>query len=161
MLRRVKVLVFERAVVFRLERFVRILEPGIHWVTGRVTRVDMRRQDLPVDFGPVFTHDGVPVGVEARIAFRIADPERALRRVDRPERHLLVDAAAAVVRTVSNVRMDELAPAHNRMEFDIQDRLDLEASTYGVRIEDVLVLRIRYPRAVRRRMKRNEAPGLG
>ena len=46
------------------------------------------------------------------------------------------------------------------MELDIQDRLDFETSTYGVRIEEVQVLEVRYPRAIRRRMKRNEVPGL-
>ena len=152
---------FERAVLFRHSRFFRLLGPGWHWTRDSVVaRLDLRRQDVSVDAGPAWTRDGVPVGVLARVVYRIAEPELAVKWVDRPDQHLQIDALATVLRTVSTLGMVELAPAHNRMELDIQDRLDFEASTYGVRIEEVQVFEVRYPRAIRRRMKRNEVPGL-
>jgi regulator of protease activity HflC (stomatin/prohibitin superfamily) len=159
MFKRVKVHEFEKGLLFRNGRYLRLLEPGIHWIRGEVTLVDMRRRDTMVDTGPVLTRDLVPVGVLSRVSYRVTDPEAALLKVHKYDAYLDYDAMAAIHRSVSTVAMADLAAEHLRLEHQVHDRLALEVASYGVRVEDVAILEIRFPRALRRKLKRMEVPG--
>lgn len=159
MFKLMKVMEYQRGVLFRDGRFVRLLEPGLHVVRGEVALVDLRRRLRSVD-AVVQAKDGVPVGVELMVAFRVADPRAAVVRAEDYSWLLANDARAAVYRAVSKFRVTDLPEAHNRLEEDVQDRLALEAESYGVRVEDVSVRQVRYPRALRRKLKRMEVPGL-
>jgi regulator of protease activity HflC (stomatin/prohibitin superfamily) len=160
MFRRVKVHEYERGLLFRDGRFVKALDPGFHWVRGDVKVVDVRRRDTMVDVGPVLTRDLVPVGIRLMVAYRVRDPEAAVLRSFEYRTHLVNDATASVHRAVSPVPMAELAAEHNRLEQSIQDRLALEVVSYGLRVEDVSILQVRFPRALRRKLKRMEVGAL-
>jgi len=56
--------------------------------------------------------------------------------------------------------MADLAEEHNQLEQSIQDRLALEVAAYGLRVEDVSIIQVRFPRALRRKLKRMEVGGL-
>ena len=161
MVRRVKVRANERGLLYRRGRFVRVLEPGVTWMLGgvEVDLVDMRRRRVFVDAAPAQLKDGVPVGLEAMVSFRVTDPVKA-RDVDDAEWHVGNDARAALYRAAATVALAELTGSRARLEADALDRLSLEASTYGMRIEDLAVLEIRYPRWIRRQLKRVGTPGL-
>jgi regulator of protease activity HflC (stomatin/prohibitin superfamily) len=156
MFKRLKVWEFERGVLFRDARFVRVLEPGFHWVRGDVTTVDVRRRDTLVDVGPVLTRDLVPLGVRLKVSYRVVDAKAALLQSFEFRTQLVNDATASVHRTLSLVAMAELAAEHNRLEQSIQDRLALEVVAYGLRVEDLSIIQVRFPRAVRRKLKRME-----
>ena len=151
----------ERGLVYRQGRSVRVLEPGAYWVFGPVSvfHVDMRRRRVFVDVAPVQLKDGIPVGMEAMVTFRVTDPVKA-RTVDDAEWHVGSDARAALYRAAATVPLAELTGSRARLEADALDRLSLEVSTYGMRIEDLAVLEIRYPRWIRRQLKRVGTPGL-
>jgi len=133
MIRRVKIAEFEKGLLLRNGRLVRVLDPGVHWVGGEGVAFDLRRRDTEVDAAPVLTRETVPIGV-----------------------HLRVDAVAAVHRSLSKVAVTEVGAEHNRLENEIQDRLALEATGYGLRVEDVAIVQVRFPKAVRRKLKRME-----
>ena len=156
MFRRVKVSEFEKALLLRDGRFVRLLEAGVHWVRGELIAVDVRRRDTVVEAAPVLTRDLVPVGVRARLAYRVSDPVAAVMRSYDYRSILANDAVASIHRSVSRVSMADLAAEHNRLETLIQDRLALELTSYGVRIEDVAIVQVRLPRAIRKKLKRME-----
>jgi regulator of protease activity HflC (stomatin/prohibitin superfamily) len=159
MFKRVKVLEFEKGLLFRDGRYLRLLEPGVHWVRGEVTLIDLRRRQTMVEAGPVLTRDLVPVGVLLTIRYRVTDPEAALLQVHKYGAHLDYDAVAAIHRSLSTVAMADLAAEHLRLEHQIHDRLALEVASYGVRVEDVAIVQVRFPRAIRRKLKRQEVPG--
>jgi len=158
MLHRVTILEFERGLQLRNGRIVRVLAPGTHWVLGRVERADLRLRSVEVDAGGVRTREEIPVGVAARITYRLTDPAAAFVRVRSVAAQLQADARAAIVRTMASAVVGALAREHLRLEQQVQDRLSLDAHAYGTRVEDVAILPIRYPRALRRRWKQGEAP---
>jgi len=160
MFHRVKVSEFEKGLLLRDGRFVRVLDAGVHWVRGEVIAADLRRRDTEVDAAPVWTRDLVPVGVRIRISYQVTDPAATILRSFEYRAHLANDAAASVHRSVSRVAMGDLAEEHNRLEDEIRDRLSLETASYGVRVEDVAIIQVRFPRAIRRKLKRMEATGL-
>jgi len=159
MFKRVKVNEYERALLFREGRFLRLLDPGIHWVRGETVLVDVRRRQTMVEAAPVRTRDLVPVGVLMMVTYRVTDPQAALLQACKFDAHLDYDAVAAVHRSVSTVAMADLAAEHLRLEHLIHDRLALEVSSYGLRVEDVAIVQVRFPRAIRRHLKRMEVPG--
>ena len=160
MFKRLKVWEFERGILFRDGRFVEVLEPGFHWVRGEVPTVDLRRRDTMVDVGPVLTRELVPVGVRLMVSYRVRDPKAALLQSFEFRTQLVNDATAAVHRELSPLPMADLSAEHNRLEERIQDRLALEVVSYGLRVEDVSILQVRFPRALRRKFKRMEVGGL-
>ena len=159
MFKRVKVNEHERALLFREGRFLRLLDPGCHWIRGETVLVDVRRRDTMIDAAPVLTRDLVPVGVRLQVAWRVTDPRTAVLQSTEFRAHLVNDAVASVHRSVSPVAMADLAAEHNRLENTIQDRLALEAVSYGLRVEDVAIVQVRFPRALRRKLKRMEVTG--
>lgn len=159
MFKRVKVHEFERGLLFREGRFLRLLDPGMHWIRGEVTLVDVRRRDTMVEAAPVLTRDLVPVGVRLKVSYRVSDPRAALLQSYEYRAHLVNDAVTSVHRSLSQVATADLAGEHNRLEETIHDRLALEAVSYGLRVEDVGIVQVRFPRALRRQMKRMEVSG--
>jgi len=159
MFHRVKISEFEKGLLLRNGRLVRLLGPGVHWVRGEVVAFDLRRRDTPVDAAPVLTRDAVPVGVCLRVTYRVSDPAAAYLRVYAYRDHLFNDTVAAAYRSFSKVALLELGSEHNRLEVEIQDRLALEAADYGLRVEDVALVQVRFPKALRRKLKRMESFG--
>lgn len=160
MFKRVTVSEFEQAVLFRDGRFLRLLDPGVHWIRGNTVLVDLRRRDTEVLAAPVRSRDLVPFGVRMMVSYRVKDAAAALLRAYDYRAHLVNDAVAAAHRVVSPVAMADLSAEHNRMEREIQDRLSLEAVSYGLRVEDVSILEFRFPRALRKKLKKMEVSGL-
>lgn len=159
MFKRVKVLEFEKGLLFRDGRYLRLLEPGVHWIRGEVTLVDLRRRQTMVDGAPVHTRDLVPVGILMMVTYRVTDPEAALLQDCKYDSSLDYDAVAAIHRSVSTVAMADLAAEHLRLEQQVHDRLSLEVSSYGLRVEDVAIVQVRFPRAIRKKLKRQEVSG--
>lgn len=160
MFKRVTVSEFEKALLFRDGRFVRLLEPGAHWVRGEAVAVDLRRRDTEVLAAPVRSRELVPFGVRLRVSYRVKDPLAALLQAFEYRAHLVNDAVSTVHRVVSPVALADLSAEHNRMEQQIQDRLALEVVSYGLRVEDVSILEFRFPRALRKKLKMTEVTGL-
>jgi len=156
MFKRFTVSEFEQALLFRDGRFVRLLDPGVHWIRGDAVRVDLRRRDMEVDVAPVHTLDQVPVGVRLMVAFRVTDPKAAILQGVDYRLHLAHDAMAAVHRSVSAVPMAGLSAAHRTLEHQLHDRMSLETASYGVRVVDVAIVQVRFPRAIRKKLKRME-----
>jgi len=154
--KRITVSEFERALLFRDGRFLRLLDPGVHWIRGSAVLVDVRRRNTPVDVAPVHTMDLVPIGVRLQVAYRVTDPKAALLQAFEYRAHLPLDAAAAVHRSFSAVALAGISKAHRTLEHQIHDQLSLETASYGVRVEDVAIVLIRFPRALRKKFKRME-----
>lgn len=156
MFKRITVSEFEQALLFRDGRFVRLLDPGVHWIRGKEVRVDVRRRDTLVDVAPVHTLDLVPIGVRLQVSYRVTDAKAAVLSAFEYRAHLVNDATVAVHRSVSAVPMAGLSAVHRTLEHQLHDRLSLETASYGVRVEDVAIVQVRFPRAIRKKLKRME-----
>jgi len=156
MFQRLTVSEFEQALLFRHGRFVRLLDPGAHWIRGEAVVVDVRRRDTHVDVAPVHTRDLVPIGVRLQISYRVTDPKAAVLSAFEYRAHLVNDATAAVHRSVSDIPMVCMSAARRTLEHQLHDRLSLETASYGLRIEDVAIVQVRLPRAIRKKLKRIE-----
>jgi len=157
---------WEKGLKFRDGKFAGILEPGRHrlaWLLwkDRVTKVDVRLQVLIVQGQDVLTADKAQIRVTVLAKYRIADPEKALLKVDRYLGHLYGDVQLALREAVAARTLDDLIAEKAALGAKVLGGLQLSASTYGLEvleagIRDLILpgeLKAQYTRVLEARKK--------
>ncbi len=136
---------YQRAVVFTLGRFTGVKGPGlIILIPGiqQMVRVDLRTIVLDVPTQDVISHDNVSVHVNAVVYFRVIDPEKAIIQVEN-----FYDATSQLVQTtlrsvLGGHELDEMLAERERLNADIQQILDKQTDTWGIKISNVEIKHI-------------------
>lgn len=136
---------YERGVVFTLGRFTGVKGPGlIILIPGiqKMVRVDMRIIVLDVPTQDVISHDNVSVHVNAVVYFRVIDPEKAIIQVEN-----FYDATSQLSQTtlrsvLGGHELDEMLAERERLNSDIQEILDKQTDTWGIKISNVEIKHI-------------------
>ena len=131
---------YERAVVFFLGRFQRVMGPGLIIVipvVQQLVRVDLRTRVFDVPPQDVITRDNVSVKVNAVVYFRVVDPEKAVIQVAR-----FLDATSQLSQTTLRAilgkhELDELLAERERLNADIQRVLDAQTDAWGIKVSNV------------------------
>ena len=130
---------YERVVIFRLGRIIGVFGPGIIIVDpilDRVYRVDMRAKTLELKLRDVSTLDTTVRSVEARVTYRVADPQKALRIVYYKKK-LLREAEGIIRGELSQITLDKLLSEKSYVEKKIISKLNKILITRGLEILSV------------------------
>jgi len=148
---------YERAVLFRLGRFVGVKGPGLVIVIpliDRITRVDLREVVLDVPSQDVITRDNVSVKVNAVIYFRVVHAEHAVIRVER-FLYATSQLAQTTLRSVCGEQeLDGLLSERENLNRELQARLDEDTDRWGVKVRAVEIKHIDLPGDMQRAMAR-------
>ena len=136
---------YERGVIFTLGRFTGVKGPGlILLIPGiqKMVRVDLRIIVLDVPTQDVISHDNVSVHVNAVVYFRVIDPEKAIIQVEN-----FYDATSQLSQTtlrsvLGGHELDEMLAERERLNSDIQEILDKQTDTWGIKISNVEIKHI-------------------
>jgi len=136
---------YQRGVVFTLGRFTGVKGPGlIILIPGiqQMVRVDLRTIVLDVPTQDVISHDNVSVHVNAVVYFRVIDPEKAIIQVEN-----FYDATSQLAQTtlrsvLGGHELDEMLAERERLNSDIQEILDKQTDTWGIKISNVEIKHI-------------------
>ena len=136
---------YQRGVVFTLGRFTGVKGPGlIILIPGiqQMVRVDLRIIVLDVPTQDVISHDNVSVHVNAVVYFRVIDPEKAIIQVEN-----FHDATSQLAQTtlrsvLGGHELDEMLAERERLNSDIQQILDKQTDTWGIKISNVEIKHI-------------------
>ena len=131
---------YERAVVFFLGRFQRVMGPGLIIVipvVQQLVRVDLRTRVFDVPPQDVITRDNVSVKVNAVVYFRVVDPAKAIIQV--------VDFLAATSQlgqttlraVLGRHELDTLLAEREKLNVDIQHALDMQTDAWGIKVSIV------------------------
>ncbi|HSP97683.1 MAG TPA: slipin family protein [Candidatus Dormibacteraeota bacterium] len=148
---------FERAVIFRLGRLVGARGPGVVYVLPvieRMERVDLRTVTMDVPPQDVITRDNVSVKVNAVLYFRVVDPQRAIVEV---ADYLFATSqlAQTTLRSVCGQReLDELLSERDEINQHIQQTLDTQTDSWGIKVTTVEIKHIDLPQEMQRAMAR-------
>ncbi len=146
---------YERAVVFRLGKFLKVKGPGLVVLVpfiDRIERVDLRVLTINVERQEIITRDNVTVGVDAIIFFRVVDAERAVIQVER-----YMDATTWLGQTtlrsiVGQVELDELLTERETVNQSIQSIIDRHTDPWGIKVVSVEVRDVVLPENMKRAM---------
>ncbi|MCH8466939.1 MAG: slipin family protein [Roseinatronobacter sp.] len=131
---------YERAVVFTLGRFTGVKGPGliiIIPVIQQLVRVDMRVKVLDVPSQDVISRDNVSVRVNAVIYFRVMDAERATIQVENFMQATSELAQTTLRSVLGKHELDEMLSERDTLNRDIQELLDAQTDTWGIKVSNV------------------------
>ena len=161
---------YEKGLLFRDGRFVRVLEPGRYrlarWFRkDRIDKVDLRVQSVVVQGQETMTADKVAVRAAVLAKARIADPEAALLKVANWLTLLYGDIQIALREAVAARTLDDLIADRIVLGEKVLGALRLDAKAYGVEVQDVAVrdlvlpgdLKAQYVRVLEARKKSEAA----
>lgn len=131
---------YERGVVFTLGRFTGVKGPGFILLIPMVqqmVRVDLRTlvQDVPSQ--EVISRDNVSVKVDAVLYFRVIDPERAINQVEDYLRATSQLAQTTLRSVLGKHELDEMLAERDRLNRDIQEIIDEQTDTWGIKVSNV------------------------
>gem|GEM_PF-501456 len=150
---------YERAVVFRLGSFDRVLGPGLNlkipfleWVQV----IDYRVKTVNVTPQKVLTADNVTTTVDAIVFYKVREDSEEIRKsvleVEDYEK-VTVNYGQTMLRAIIGEReLDEIL--HNRDEIadNLRDRLDQATNDFGIHIRDVEIQDVSIPESLERAM---------
>jgi regulator of protease activity HflC (stomatin/prohibitin superfamily) len=139
---------YEKALVERLGKFQRVLDPGLNLITpffDTVEKVDMREIVIDVPAQQVITRDNVSVEVDAIIYMQVTDPFRA-----RYEIADYVTAATKLAQTnlrnvVGELDLDACLASRDSINAQLRDVMDQATDKWGVKVNRIELQRIDPP----------------
>lgn len=152
---------YERAVVFLLGRFWKVKGPGLIIVIPVIqtaVRVDLRTVVMDVPTQDVISKDNVSVKVNAVVYFRVIDPERAIIQVEDYFSATSQLAQTTLRSVLGKHELDEMLSERDKLNSDIQQILDTQTDTWGIKVTSVEIKHVDIdPTMVRAIAKQAEA----
>lgn len=148
---------YERGVVFRLGRFAGVKGPGLRFiipVIDKLVKVTLRTVVMDVPPQDIITKDNVSLKVNAVIYFRVLEPDKALIEV---ENYLYATSqlAQTTLRSVlGQSELDDLLAHRDKINQELQQILDRQTDSWGVKVSNVEVKHIDLPAEMQRAMAR-------
>jgi len=131
---------YERGVIFTLGRFYKVKGPGLIIVIPfiqQIVKVDLRTIVMDVPTQDVISFDNVSVKVNAVIYYRVVDPQKAIINVEQ-----FMDATSQLAQTtlrsvLGKHELDEMLAERDKLNEDIQEILDRQTDSWGVKVANV------------------------
>ncbi len=144
---------YERGVIFRLGRFIKVKGPGLVLlipIVDRMVKVSLRTVVMDVPPQDVITLDNVSVQVNAVVYFRVVDPEKAIIKVED-----FLFATSQLSQTtlrsiVGQVELDELLAQREKINKELQRMIDSHSDPWGIKVTLVEIKQIDLPIEMKR-----------
>ncbi len=131
---------YERGVIFMLGRFYKIKGPGLIIVIPvlqQMVKVDLRIAVWDIPSQDLITLDNVSVKVNAVVYFRVVDPEKAINNVEDYMEATSQLAQTTLRSVLGQHELDELLAERERMNADVQEILDAQTDSWGIKVSNV------------------------
>jgi len=144
---------YERGVVFRLGRLVGVRGPGFLLVIpfiDRLVRVSLRIVAMDVPPQDVVTKDNVSVKVNAVVYYRVFEPDKAIVEVQ-DFNYATSQLSQTTLRSViGGAELDELLSAREKINQELQEILDKQTDSWGIKVSAVEVKHVDLPDGMQR-----------
>jgi regulator of protease activity HflC (stomatin/prohibitin superfamily) len=131
---------YERGVIFMLGRFWKVKGPGLILVIPgiqQMVKTDLRTVVMDVPSQDVISRDNVSVKVSAVVYFRVIDPEKSVIQVE-DFLNATSQLAQTTLRSVlGKHELDDMLAERERLNVDIQQSLDAQTDTWGIKVSNV------------------------
>ena len=144
---------YERAVIFRLGRFVGVKGPGLFFlipIIDKMEKTDLRiiTQDVPPQ--EVITKDNVPVRIDAVVYYKIIDPEKATIEVEN-YRKATSEVSQTTLRGIAGAsELDEILAEREKVNDKLHEIIDESTDPWGIKVTSVEVKHVEVPKDMQR-----------
>lgn len=146
---------YERGVVFRLGRFSMVKGPGLRFIIpiiDRMVKISLRIVVLDVPPQDVITKDNVSIKVSAVVYFRVTIPDKALIEVENYLYATSQLAQTSLRSVLGQSEMDELLSQRESINHHLQEILDRQTESWGIKIANVEIKHVDLPIEMQRAM---------
>jgi len=136
---------YERGVIFMLGRFWKVKGPGLIIVIPGIQtmeRVDLRTVVMDVPTQDVIARDNVSVKVNAVVYFRVIDPQKAIIQVENFYMATSQLAQTTLRSVLGQHELDEMLAEREKLNHDIQQILDKQTDSWGIKVSNVEIKHI-------------------
>ena len=136
---------YERGVIFLLGRFWKVKGPGLVIVVPgiqQIVKVDLRVVTMDVPPQDVISRDNVSVKVNAIVFFRVVDPEKAIIKVENYYMASSQLAQTTLRAVLGKHELDEMLIERERLNLDVQQILDAQTDSWGIKVSNVEIKHI-------------------
>lgn len=148
---------YERAVIFRLGRFLSVKGPGLIILIpllDKMVRTQLRIVTLDVPHQEVITQDNVSIKVSAVVYYRVVSPQGAILEVE-DYHYATSQLAQTTLRSVCGAaELDEILSQRDKLNAKIQSILDEQTDAWGIKVTSVEIKYIDLPQEMQRVMAR-------
>ena len=133
---------WERALEYSSGRFVRVLEPGVHYrfrPSSTIRRIDVRPRFAVVPGQEILSSDGVPLKVSLIAHYAVTDPVAAVTQVDDHVTALHLQLQKAAREVIGQRPIDEILSTRAELGDGIEELSREMAGEIGVELRDVSV----------------------
>ena len=148
---------YERALVFRLGRFVGLRGPGIFWIIPFIERqqtIDIRTKTVDLEQQETITKDSVTIKVTAVLWFRVVNPADAIIKVANFNQAVYQLAVTALRNIIGQNQLDEVLRERAQINTALLQIVDAATESWGVKIELVEIKDVEIPESMQRAMAR-------
>ena len=146
---------YQRAVKFRLGKYVKTLQPGLRWiipVIDKITKVDIRVIATDIPAQEVITKDNVPMKVNGVVFFKVINSEKAILEVEEYKYAISQLAQSALRDMTGKAELDSVLAKREEIGNQIQRVVDEETDPWGIKVTDVKIKDIELPENMKRAM---------
>jgi regulator of protease activity HflC (stomatin/prohibitin superfamily) len=148
---------WERALVFRLGKYVGTKGPGLFMVLpffDSVRFVDMRILSLDIPRRQAISKDNVPLSLDGVIFLRVSDPSIAYNRVRDYENAIQQYAQSALRDIVGSMTLDQILADREEVGHRIESMVSTEIDGWGLDVAAIRIQDIELPEDLKRVMAR-------
>jgi regulator of protease activity HflC (stomatin/prohibitin superfamily) len=148
---------WERAVVFRLGKFIAVKGPGLFMIIpliDQVRKVDTRVLAVTMPKQQVITRDNVPVTIDGVVFFRVSSPAEAITMVQ-DYRYILAQFAQTSLRDViGQMSLDQLLVEREQIAKMIEAHVEKDTKGWGLEVTGLRIQDIDMPEELKKMMSR-------
>jgi regulator of protease activity HflC (stomatin/prohibitin superfamily) len=149
---------WERCVVMRFGRLVRVAGPGLFFTIPLVefvtVCVDQRTMATPFGAEETLTSDLVPVDVDAVLFWMVWDPQKACTEVEDYPRAVSWIAQTTMRNAVGSLSIAELATRRDQLDRELQTIIEQKTEVWGITIISVEIRDILIPKELQDAMSK-------
>jgi len=144
---------YERAVIFRLGRFLKIKGPGLFFLLpgiDKMVKVPLRIVTMDVPPQDVITKDNISVKVNAVTYFRVFEPSKAILEVE-DYLYATSQIAQTTLRSVlGEYELDDLLMEREKINMRLQKIIDEQTDPWGIKVSMVEIKHVDIPQEMQR-----------
>ena len=148
---------WERGVVLRLGRFRSVKGPGIMYIIpfiDNVRFVDLRLLTLNIPSQQVITKDNVPAAIDGVLFYLVADPEKAVIKIQDFAFAIAQYAQATLRDVIGGLSLDELLSEREQIQRRIAEVVEQHIQDWGLHLDSIRLQDIEMPEDLKRIMSR-------
>ncbi len=148
---------YERGVIFRLGRFLKVKGPGIIILIpgiDKMIKISLRTITMDIPPQDVITRDNVSIKVNAVLYFRVMNPQQAVIEIEDYFYATSQLAQTSLRSVIGESELDDILSEREKINMELQKVIDTATDSWGIKVAMVEVKHVDLPENMQRAMAR-------